>query len=88
MEQSGITNLTLPPEPQDTFTIPNLNKNANGWEGKCKTFRVVHNVINIKYSDGNPNRVPSAGQRVRTVDHEGNFSHHVQLSEHDPLYQL
>ena len=88
MEQSEITNLTLPPEPQDTFTLPILEKNANGWEGKCKTFRVVHNVINIKYSDGNPNRVPSAEQRVRTVDDEGNFSHHVQLSENEEIFQL
>jgi len=88
MEQSEITNLTLPPELQDTFTLPTLTRNSNGWEGKCKTFRVVHNVINIKHSDGDPNRVPSAEQRVRTIDDEGNFSVHVKISENDPLFQL
>ena len=83
-----------PTVPHNNVTlVPELRKGKDGWSGKGwtedgETWRVVNNVIKIKCSDANPNRVPSWEQRRRTVDDEGNFSQYVQLGEQDGLYQL
>jgi len=68
--------------------LPELRKGPNGWWGKCDEFRVVDNVINIKISDANPNRVPTQEQRERRVDDEGDFSQHVQQFRGDHVFEL
>lgn len=65
-----------------------LRKGPNGWWGKCDEFRVVDNVMNIKISDANPNRVPTQEQRERRVDDEGDFSQHVQQFRGDHVFEL
>jgi len=90
MDQSEIG---YPTPPHDNNVVPELQRGKDGWSGRGwsaegETWRVVDNVIKVKFSDGNHNRVPSWEQRLRTVDDEGNFSHYLQLGKDHHLYQL
>lgn len=92
MDQSEMGNPTAPYD-SSVMPTPELRKGDRGWSGKGwttkgETWRVVDNVIKIKFSDADPSRVPTPEQRIRTVDEEGNFSHHVLMSEDHELYQL
>jgi hypothetical protein len=82
-----------PPHDNIVTLVPELRRSRDGWSGKGwtadgETWRVVNNIIKIRYSDADYNRVPSEEQRKRTVDNEGNFSEYVRASEDNHLYQL
>ena len=83
-----------PPHDNTAPLVPELRRGENGWSGRGwsadepETWRVVNNIIKIKYSDGDHSRVPSWEQRQRTVDDERNFSQYLQLDRGNHLYEL
>jgi hypothetical protein len=79
---------TAPHIDNNMTLVPKLTRGGDGWNGKSENWRVVDNIIRIKNSDGSLKHVPTPEQRIRTVDNEGHFSHHVQINSGDPLYQL
>jgi Transcription-silencing protein, cryptic loci regulator Clr2 len=93
MDQSEMGHYPTPPHDNNVTLVPELRRSRDGWSGKGwtadgETWRVVNNIIKIRYSDADYNRVPSEEQRKRTVDNEGNFSEYVRASEDNHLYQL
>lgn len=83
MNQSD-TNNSIEEAPQNF----RLRRTNNGWSGKNEHFRVVDNVIKIKYSDADPNIVPTEQQRRKMYDESGNYSLHKLLEKGDHVFQL
>ncbi|KAI9464298.1 hypothetical protein F5148DRAFT_186266 [Russula earlei] len=76
-------------EPQGNPELQyDLKRGQKGWNGKGEFFRVLDNVIRIKHTDANFQNTPSAEERIRTVDDEGNFSQYSLIEIGSPLHRL
>ena len=87
MNQSDTNNSTeeYPAQSPQEFRLRRTN---DGWTGKHENFRVVNNVIKIKYSDADENIAPTEQQRRKMYDASGNYSQHKQLFQEDHVFQL